>query len=281
MSTYNPYDDDYRALMYTMGGGRPRLTDDPRVAEAYRTQLGRDMGDEDRVNHDRNPYGVEGILRAISDSPEARAYASRSSAESGNTAGGTGSGGTQANSQRTYDTSTWDHDGWGAPKYIAEDYGGVMAGWDAKNWADANMQTPKYAVGRILSKYTPSSEGLAQAMAEIEKAYPGASYDGKDKITIPGLGVIDVLVNAGGDPGSMSWAWQDQTNAPGSSPGMRVPVTTGTAGAGAGSSATQGALMPELMSDDFYQQLQAEVANLVAGKGSRLDAAALLNMLRG
>lgn len=108
---------------------------------------------------------------------------------------------------------TWDTDGWATPKYLGRAAGGPMAGWDQKNWDDSNMQTPKYVVGRILSNYEPSEQGLTEAMKEISQAYPGASFDGKDKITIPGLGVIDVLVNAGGE--NKSWAWQDQTNVSG------------------------------------------------------------------
>ena len=111
------------------------------------------------------------------------------------------------------------------------------------------MQTPKYVVGRILSNYTPSIDGLGAAMEEIQQAYPGAEFDGKDKIIIPGLGTIDVLVNAGGD--NMSWAWQDQTNGPQDSP-LAQSITQG---ATSPASSLLGGLDPSLFNDPAWRQL--------------------------
>ncbi len=128
----------------------------------------------------------------------------------------------------TVDTSQWDTDGWGTPQYTGKAAGGAMAGWNQENWDNPNMQTPKYVVGRILSNYDPSGEGLTAAMQEIQQAYPGATFDGKDKVTIPGLGVIDVLVNAGGE--NRSWAWQDQTNGPGAQGSALQAAVLGNAG---------------------------------------------------
>ena len=94
----------------------------------------------------------------------------------------------------TYDTTKWDTDGYAAPSYIAEHAGGPIEGWDATKWADANHQTPKYVVGRILSSYDlKNPEQRAQAIADIQKAYPGTQFDGKDVITYPDGSAVDIF----------------------------------------------------------------------------------------
>lgn len=105
------------------------------------------------------------------------------------------------------DTSAWNTDGYQAPTFQPTAKGGPMAGWDATKWANNAHQTPKYGVGRILSNYAPTVAGLAQALPEIQRAYPGVTFDGKDKLMIPGVGTIDVLVGA--SQGGSGWAWQD------------------------------------------------------------------------
>ncbi len=105
------------------------------------------------------------------------------------------------------DKSAWDTGGYQAPQHTAASFGPVMLGWDGGKWVDPNLQTPKYVVGRILSQYPHTIEGLGAAMAEIQMAYPGTQFDGKDKITIPGVGTIDVLLAAGGPGGGAAWQW--------------------------------------------------------------------------
>lgn len=156
------------------------------------------------------------------------------------------------------DRSQWNTEGWATPEYLGQAAGGAMAGWDQTNWDDQNMQTPKYVVGRILSNYSPDIQGLSAAMAEIQKAYPGATFDGKDKVTIPGLGTIDMLVNAGGENGS--WAWQDLTNDPGT-PGGGVNNALQTAllsGTGELMNPAQGILEgfdPSLLQDPRWREM--------------------------
>lgn len=178
------------------------------VEQGYKQLLGREADPDGLAAMNQNPQGLRGALNTMYNSDEGKAYRQSQLApkpQTPPTTPVTGQG-------QTYDSSQWDTDGWGTPQYLGKAAGGAMAGWDQKNWDDQNMQTPKYVVGRILSNYTPSMDGLGQAMQEIQQAYPGATFDGKDKIEIPGLGTIDVLVNAGGD--NMSWAWQDLTNDP-------------------------------------------------------------------
>lgn len=160
-----------------------------------------------------------------------------------------GAGQPEQGTGQSLDSSQWNTEGWATPQYLGKAAGGAMAGWDQTNWDDQNMQTPKYVVGRILSNYTPSIDGLGAAMEEIQQAYPGAEFDGKDKVIIPGLGTIDVLVNAGGD--NMSWAWQDQTNGPQDSP-LAQSITQG---ATSPASSLLGGLDPSLFNDPAWRQL--------------------------
>lgn len=104
--------------------------------------------------------------------------------------------------------SGWDTHGYSTPAYTTGTPGSTLLGWDPNNWANANMQTPKYVVGRILSQYNPTSpDDVSKMVAEVQRAYPGTTWDGKDKLTIPGVGTIDIIAGAGG--ANPSWAWQD------------------------------------------------------------------------
>jgi len=119
-------------------------------------------------------------------------------------------------------TTGFKTSGYANPAFLAPNPGAVLPGWDATKWADPLHQTPKYAVGRILSQFPTSIAGLTSAFAQIKQAYPGATYDGKDKITIPGVGTIDVLVGA--SQGGTGWAWQDSAAAQGQGAGSVGPA---------------------------------------------------------
>ena len=81
------------------------------------------------------------------------------------------------------------------------------AGWDPNKWVNANHTTPKYVVGRILWRYPPTPESLAQALPAVQAKYPGTTQVGQDKLQIPEWGLIDVGVDFGPGHG-LSWAWQ-------------------------------------------------------------------------
>lgn len=215
------------------------------IEQGYRQLLGREADPEGLAAMQQNPGGLQGALRTLYESPEGQAYRQSQLRAKPQTHGAQG----QQPQTPQYDSSNWDTDGWATPQYLGKAAGGAMAGWDQTNWDDQNMQTPKYVVGRILSNYTPSIDGLGAAMEEIQQAYPGAEFDGKDKIIIPGLGTIDVLVNAGGD--NMSWAWQDQTNGPQDSP-LAQSITQG---ATSPASSLLGGLDPSLFNDPAWRQL--------------------------
>lgn len=81
------------------------------------------------------------------------------------------------------------------------------SGWDPVKWVNPDHTSPKYVVGRILWAYPPTPAGLAQALPAVQAAMPGTTQVGKDKLDIPGVGVIDVGV-AFSNGGGVCWGWQ-------------------------------------------------------------------------
>ncbi len=79
-------------------------------------------------------------------------------------------------------------------------------GYDPAKWVNLSHNTPKYAIGRILSYYPPTPDGLTQAMPEIQKAYPGTTRLGDDKIDIPDVGIVDVGLSFS-IGGGVGWWW--------------------------------------------------------------------------
>jgi hypothetical protein len=82
-----------------------------------------------------------------------------------------------------------------------------LQGWDCCKWDDPKHQTPKYAVGRIIAAFPPTPAGLRQALPMINAIYPGTEIlPGKgDKVHIPCVGVVDLIVAAG--EGGKGWWW--------------------------------------------------------------------------
>lgn len=96
--------------------------------------------------------------------------------------------------------------------------GTAPAGFDQKNWADPNMKSVKYDAGRMLyGKTKPSEIGGVVTSAEFQKRFPGATFDGKDRVNFNGAmsdgttGVpvydIDVLMAADRDSDSSNGFW--------------------------------------------------------------------------
>jgi len=82
-----------------------------------------------------------------------------------------------------------------------------LSGWDCCKWNDPAHQTPKYVVGRIIYAFPHTPAGLKQALPTINAIYPGTEIlPGKgDKVHIPCVGVVDLIVAAG--EGGKSWWW--------------------------------------------------------------------------
>lgn len=121
--------------------------------------------------------------------------------------------------------ASWRTGGYNAPKYTTPGFAqSAMAGWDQSKWQDPNHQSPKYAVGRILSQYAPNDPAQrAQAIAQIQQAYPGSTFDGKDWLNIPGVGGGDIL--KGANNGGEAWQWGFGNGAPTTANGRINPLT--------------------------------------------------------
>ncbi|MEW5981030.1 MAG: hypothetical protein AB1806_01510 [Acidobacteriota bacterium] len=95
---------------------------------------------------------------------------------------------------------------------------GEFAGFDMAKLDNLDWGSFKYRIGRILQHYPNTTEGLRQALPEIRQIVPGATIAGAmgDKIDFgtyqdpkSGLiGVVDVILAAGGPEGGRAWTWQ-------------------------------------------------------------------------
>lgn len=171
--------------------------------------------------------------------------------------------------------SNWDTDGYAAPSWFPDQYNPTTpAGWDQTKWSDPNYMSPKYAVGKILSNYPANVGGLTKAYEDIKRAFPGATYDGKDKLMIPGVGTIDVgqafSAQASGQYGpdvTTAWQWLpvlDQNGNPvdqgQGGGGGGVPGAGGPGGAGYGS--TFGPQFQGTIQDRLMQFLNMDPSNV-------------------
>lgn len=177
----------------------PAATQDEQITAWYQAYLGRTPSREELNAHLRNPNGMNAVHETIRGSNEA---AARRTGQGATTAPPTAPAATNAANPN------WRTGGYAAPQYTAQRPGAVPAGWDATKWNDPNHQSPKYVAGRILSQYPPTVEGAKAAAAEIAKAYPGTTFNGKDMLTIPGVGAVDIL--RGASVGGQGWQWGAQ-----------------------------------------------------------------------
>ena len=128
-----------------------------------------------------------------------------------------------------------------------DETGGVPArtgapppGWDQMKWADPDHHTVKYDAAAFLYGLTKPSEIRAMVeSAEFQKRFPGATFDGKDKIDFGSItedgvpvGIVDVLMSAdrGGDTSAGLWG--------GAGPAGEDTGTTGTGTTGTGTTGT-------------------------------------------
>lgn len=167
------------------------------------------------------------------------------------------------------DTSKWNTDGYAIPKAVKAGAGNAPPGWNQEKWANQDYQTPKYVVGRILSNYEDTPAGLKAAMPDIQAAYPGARLvNDKDKIEIPGVGIVDVgtAFSVGGGKG---WRW-------GANDGAADAGVPAGAGGGLGADFNPFSDLGNMTSESTYSKLMRRMSQSTP---ELLDQQALMSLL--
>ncbi len=102
----------------------------------------------------------------------------------------------------------WDTGGYARPGFTSSNFNQqAPSGYDPAKWGNPDHQTPKYVVSRILSGYNLGDpQQLQAAVRDIQSAYPGTTWDGRDHLSIPGVeNDVDFITDFGGANGL---AWQ-------------------------------------------------------------------------
>lgn len=174
------------------------------------------------------------------------------------------------------DQSGWNTNGYETPQFTAENFGNAPPGWDQAKWLNPNHQSPKYVVGRILASNGNMADQASRdaAIAQIQQAYPGTTFDGKDKVTIPGVGTVDIFTNASTGEYGMAWQPLDENGGAASSPaGMGTGPLGGLGAPGAGG----GGLIP--MQWTNQQEFLRKMMELLGMDGAA-NRAALMDEMR-
>jgi hypothetical protein len=148
----------------------------------------------------------------------------------------------------------WDTDGYAAPAYTPQQFGSAMPGWDQEKWNDPNNQHPKYVMGRIFSNHIGDPAGVAE---EAAKAYPGTTFNGKDKLDIPGVGVIDFVQAAGA--GGTTFQWIPADAAGGAEGDGAHLIDNGGIAMPAPGTNTEQPIAPEVTSESLYRRMLAQM----------------------
>jgi hypothetical protein len=163
---------------------------------------------------------------------------------------------------------SWNTDGFATPQATAQNFGSSpLAGFDATKWNDANHQTPKYAVGRALMEASggdgklQTPEERAAAIAQIQAMYPGTTFDGKDKVNIPGVGVKDIFVGA--ERGEYGAAFQDVGGPAGPAPQGQLPFASPFLDPSVMSNAIMASGVPQ--SNDYAARIMQQIQAALSG----------------
>jgi hypothetical protein len=153
------------------------------------------------------------------------------------------------------DASAWNTDGYAAPQVTAAGFREqAPAGWDQAKWNDPNHQTPKYVWGRLTQDSNPND------VEQLLAAYPGSSFNGKDKVTIPGVGTIDIFKGASVGLNEPQWL------AEGSASGAAPQAGGGASGGMDLSSQARGI---DAGGGDTLAAIKAELARILANQPNR------------
>ncbi len=177
------------------------------------------------------------------------------------------------------DTSKWDTDGYAKPGYTASNAYGAPAGFDQTKWGNADKQSPKYVVGRILQEAAGGAGNLADpekraaGVQKVLEAYPGSTYNGKDKITFPDGGTVDVFGKAGA--GLYEIAWMPETGPGGAPLPQDNGGPSGMIGVGPSSTERINSLVPTDTST--YQALMQKLQGIIGPQAT--DRNALMELM--
>jgi hypothetical protein len=218
------------------GEDRPEVIDYDRerakeeMQAAYRKYLDRDIKDEEfeawwSGAYGWGPPGIEGLpgwLRGIEQSEEAQRYTG--TAEKGPTDDNPPDGRTGVVPPTT-----------GVPPRTGQ----APPGYDQRKWVDPEHGTAKYDAAAFLHDLTKPSDIAAMVRSpEFQARFPGATFNGKDKIDFGSnleggnrIGVIDVLMRAdqGADTsGGLWWGAGGGTDTTVTPPQDTQPLTPAT-----------------------------------------------------
>ena len=133
-------------------------------------------------------------------------------------------------------------DQWSSPGLVTGGDLGRMTGYDAANWNNPAMQTAKYQVGRVVSKYDLSRpDALDGIVNELKQYFPKIRITNHSSGSVnlgQGDGDVDIIENYGAV--NARGAWQPQNGSGGS--GSGGGGGTARTGAGSGSASTLGDL---------------------------------------
>lgn len=173
------------------------------------------------------------------------------------------------------DHSAWDTDGYSAPQFTPPMPGADVRlnGFDFHKMQDPNNQHPKYVWSRIAAANTQDGKlDVATAVQQLQQAYPGTTFDGKDGVDIPGVGKIDLLQGASSGQNTPQWLTEEEANGSAKGPGeVGGPLTMYDNGGVAHSA-------PADTGDSTYAKL---LAMLQQQMGGGLDQQALERVLGG
>lgn len=149
----------------------------------------------------------------------------------------------------------------------------ALPGWNQEKWDNPDHQTPKYVWGRIAAAHGDLRDPANReaAVNALLAQFPGATFNGKDKVQIPGFSMpIDIFGNATGGDFTPQWldlAVEQAAGAGGAAGGAAGAAGASGAAGGAGgagggwsswTSSTTGAPNPNAA---LYQQRIMELLN--------------------
>lgn len=124
----------------------------------------------------------------------------------------------------------YNTDGYATPSVITQRAGAAPPGWDPQKWANAEHQTPKYAVGGIVANAIANGarDLTPEVVSQINAAYPGTKQVNGTTVNIPGLGEVQVI-----NDGQVRWDPADSfAAAPAATPSLEDILARSTGQAG-------------------------------------------------